>query len=369
MTINKDELYHQIALSFVQGIGAKMSTALIAYFGSAQEALGASIKQLTGVEGMGELKAKACKDAQIFVHATKELEFIEQKNITVLMRGNDNYPQRLLQCSDAPQVLYYKGTADLNTQKVIAVIGTRKNTEYGQRLCNDLLEGLAKEKDLIVVSGLAHGIDTIAHKASLKNNIETIGVLAHGLDSIYPVANKNLAKEMIECGGLLTEFCSNSGVDKGNFPARNRIVAGISDLTVVVESDIRGGAIITAYIANSYNKEVVAFPGRAYDNKSSGTNMLIRKNLASLITSSDDLLELMNWQKTKKEKVVQTQLLIHLTEEERMIADLLQQKDTVHADELLNNTGMNSSILASTLLQLEMQGLIKALPGKHYRIN
>lgn len=369
MTINKDELYHRIALGFVQGIGAKLSAILIEHFGSAQQVLSATIKQLTAVEGMGALKAKACKDQEIFVRAEQELVFIEQKNITVLMRGHDHYPQRLMHCNDAPQVLYYKGTADLNAAKTVAIIGTRKNTEYGQRLCHDLVEGLAKEKDLVVISGLAHGIDTIAHKASLKNNVATVGVLAHGLNTIYPVANKNLAKEMVQCGGLLTEFPSDSGVDKGNFPARNRIVAGLSDVTVVVESDIRGGALITAYMANSYNREVAAFPGRAYDNKSSGTNMLIRKNLASLITSPDDLLDMMNWQKSKKQKAVSTQLLIHLTEDERGIMNLLQQKDTVHSDELLHSTGMNSSILASALLQLEMQGVIKALPGKHYRIN
>jgi DNA processing protein len=252
---------------------------------------------------------------------------------------------------------------------MVAVIGTRKYTDYGQRLCEDLIEGLKGEEDTLIISGLAHGIDTIAHKSALKNNLSTIGVLGHGLDRIYPATNKNLSKEMQEHGGLLSEFPSNTLPDKSNFPMRNRIVAGISDVTVVVESDISGGALITARIASSYNRDVAAFPGRVHDNKSSGCNELIRTNVAAMITKADDLLELMGWQKDKKNKTVQKQLFLNLSAEEQTIINILQTKDSVHADELLHASDMTNSQLAGVLLGLEMQGLIKALPGKFYRTN
>lgn len=369
MQHTEEDIYYQIALSFAQGIGHKYAHALVSAFGSAKAVLHAPLKQLIKLEGMGEIKANAIKDPAVFKLADKEMAFIAAKNIQVLTQENAAFPRRLLECTDAPQFLYYKGNADLNKAKKIAVIGTRKNTEYGQRATIDLIDGLSKLNDVIIISGLAHGIDTIAHKAALRNNIETVGVLGHGLNTIYPVANKALAKEMLEHGGLLTEFAGESKIEKGNFPARNRIVAGISDITIIVESDIRGGALITGYIANSYNREVAAYPGRAYDAKSSGTNMMIRKNLASLITSADDLMDLMGWKKQKKQVAVQTQLLLHLSDEEKVIIDLLQEKDTTHADELQKRSNMGSSQLASCLLMLEMQGLIKTLPGKHYRMN
>jgi DNA processing protein len=369
MPHSEDELFYQIALSFVSGIGAKYANNLIAQLGSAKAVLNAPLKQIMKFEGMGELRAKALKDASVFTLAEQEMSYVLGKNVAVLSQQDDRFPQRLLQCSDAPQLLYYKGNANLNSLKMLAVVGTRKNTEYGQRLCQDLIEGLSKIEGLVIVSGLAHGIDTLAHKAALKSNMSTVGVLGHGLNTIYPAANKNLAKEMIEQGGLLTEFASISKMDKGNFPARNRIVAGISDVVVVVESDIKGGALITAHIANSYNREVAAFPGRAYDSKSSGTNMLIRKNLAALITSPDDLLEYMGWKTSKKQATVQSRLLLNLNEEEQTLIDILQKKDTTHSDELLQLSGQGSSVLASNLLMLEMQGLVKSLPGKFYRMN
>ena len=369
MQHNDEEIYYQIALSFVPNIGPKIAAGLIAELGSAKAVLTAPLKQLMRLDGVGELRAQSLKESSVFKLADQELKYIEGKDISVLHQQHEQYPQRLFQCSDAPQLLYYKGNADLNVAKTVAIIGTRKNTEYGQRLTNDLIDGLSKFPEILVVSGLAHGIDTIAHKASLKAGLKTVGVLGHGLNTIYPVANKHLAKEMVAQGALLTEFAAYSKMDKGNFPARNRIVAGISDITVVVESDIKGGALITAYLANSYNREVAAFPGRAYDAKSSGTNMLIRKNMATLITSADDLLEFMGWQKTKKQPVVQTQLLLNLSDEEQLILRIIQEKDATHSDELLQRSGLGSSILASHLLMLEMQGLIKSLPGKYYRMN
>lgn len=369
MKTNQDEIFYRIALSFVPGIGSKLSAALMEQLGTARAVLEAPLKAILKFEGMGEQRARALKDPEIYSLAEREMSFVQSKNIQVLVPGMDAFPQRLLECADAPGLLYHRGNTDFNVPKTIAVIGTRKNTEYGQRLCNDLIDQLSKIPDLLVVSGLAHGIDTLAHKAALRNGLKTVGVLAHGLNMIYPTANKNLSKELMEQGGLLTEFSSLSKTDKGNFPARNRIVAGLSDVTVVVESDVKGGALITAYIAQSYNREVAAFPGRAYDSKSGGTNALIRKNVAALICDADDLLQLMSWDKVKRKQALQTQLMLNLTEEEQKIVDILSSKDLTHADELLLRCGTGSSILASNLLMLEMQGLIKSLPGKFYRMN
>jgi DNA processing protein len=369
MQYTEADIYYDVALSFVQGVGPKVTAALIEEFGSARLVLSAPLKQLLRIEGMGEIRARAIKDTCVFARAEKEINYAVAKGITILSPLSEAYPKRLLHCADAPGLLYYRGTANLNRTKIVAVVGTRKNTEYGQRLTHELLEGLSGQEDLLVVSGLAHGIDTLAHKAALSHQVETVGVLGHGLGSIYPAANRALAKSMLEHGGLLTEFPFETKAEKGNFPARNRIVAGLSDVTVIVESDIKGGALITGYIANSYNREVAAFPGRAYDNRSSGTNMMIRKNLAALISSADDLLELMGWQQRKKQDTATAQLMLQLSEEEQTILKLLQAKDSVHADELQQCSGMGSTQLASTLLLLEMQGLVKTLPGKSYRLS
>lgn len=364
-----NSLLYQIALTFVKDIGPKRAKVLLNHFGNAADIFKAPLKELKSIEGLGEVRAKAFRDEEVMKQAEKELAYIEKHDVQVLWMEDEAYPKRLTNCTDAPVLLYYKGNANLNAAKVVAVIGTRKYTDYGLKLCEDLLEGLMQEENMLIVSGLAHGIDTIAHKNALKNSLPTVGVIGHGLDMIYPSTNKGLSKEMQEHGGLLTEFPSGTIPDRENFPMRNRIVAGMSDITVVVESDIKGGALITARIASSYNRDVAAFPGRVKDAKSSGCNQLIRTNTAAMITSAADMLELMNWNKGKKPKAVQKQLFIQLSEDEQKVIDILQTKDAVHADELFHASGMNNSQLASTLLMLEMQGLVKALPGKMYRVN
>lgn len=366
---NNQTLFHRLALTFVKDIGPRRARTLLAHFGGAEEIFGASPKEIKQVEGFSEALAKTFKDTGAFEQAEKELNWVQKHGVSVLWQDDEAYPSRLKNCVDAPVLLYYKGNADLNTQKIVAVIGTRKSTDYGHRLTEELINGLKNEENIIITSGLAHGIDAHAHKDSLNAGLSTVGVLGHGLDRIYPATNKALAKDMVVNGGLLTEFPSGTLPDRSNFPMRNRIVAGISDVTIVVESDIKGGALITARIAASYNREVAAFPGRVYDTRSSGCNELIRTNTAAIITGADDLLELMNWRNEKKNKSVQKQLFIQLSPDEQKIIDLLQTKDSVHADELLYQTGIANSQLAAVLLQLEMQGLVKALPGKQYRIN
>jgi DNA processing protein len=365
---DQSEEFFQIALTFVPEVGPKTARALLSRYPSARDIFNAKPKELVSVEGMGEARAKRFKDKEIFKLAEKEVEFCTRNDIQPLFMTSQKYPKRFIDCDDAPVLLYYKGSADLNAAQVVAIIGTRKHTDYGQRATEDLVEGLQGLEDVIVISGLALGIDTIAHKSALKSNIPTVGVVGHGLDMIYPSSNKTLANDMLSNGGLLSEFPSETPLDRGNFPVRNRVVAGMSDITVLVESDIKGGGMITAYVAHSYNREVAAFPGRVYDSKSGGPNHLIKKNVAAMITSADDLLELMNWGRHEGQKAVQKQLFFELSPEESKVVDLLKERDAVHSDELLHQTGFKSPQLAATLLQLEMQGVIKTLPGKYYRM-
>ncbi len=362
-----EELYYQLALTLVPGIGAKTGRALLEHYGAATTIFKAPLKELMRTDGVSELRVKGFRNDDVLKKAEHELNFILKNGITALYHGH-GYPARLGNCSDAPLVLYYKGNADIEAAKVVAVVGTRKNTDYGHKLCEELVEGLQLLENVLVVSGLALGIDAIAHKKCMALGIPTVGVLGHGLDRIYPYNHKELAEQMVENGGLLTEFFSETLPDRTNFPMRNRIVAGLSDVTVVVESQVSGGALITAHMASGYNREVAAFPGRVNDSRSAGCNELIRTNIAGMITKAEDLVEMMNWSKAGRQKAVQKQLFINLSPEEQKVVDALNGKDSVHADELFYNTGLANSQLAATLLQLEMQGVIKSLPGKLYRM-
>lgn len=364
-----ETLYYDLALNFAKGIGPVMSSQLINYFGNAKSVFNAPHKQLIKIEGLGEQKVNSLKDKTIFEQVEDELKFIEKNKISVLVNTHTNYPKRLLHCVDAPRILYHIGNTDFNVKKVISVVGTRNHSEYGKNLCTELIETFANDDDTLVISGLANGIDAIAHKTALKHNIKTVGVLGHGLKMIYPSTNRHLATEMIQNGGLLSEFSSNTKIEKGNFPSRNRVVAGLADITIVVESDVKGGSMITAYMAHSYNRDVAAYPGRVNDSKSKGTNLLIQKNIASLITSGNDVQLLMNWINNKKQSIKQSVLLFDLDPESQLVVDILKQKDSTHADELLLKSNLNSSNLAATLLLLELQNIIKPLPGKFYQLN
>lgn len=365
-----NNILYPIALSFVPEVGIKTMRQLLQHFGDAETIFKTPIAQLKKINGIGETRAKNFNDKTVFQRAEKELQFIEKEKIEMVFFNDKLYPKRLLQCNDAPILLYKKGKAQLNADKTIAIIGTRKNTDYGQRVTEQLVDELKQVEGLMIISGLASGIDAVAHKACVKSSIPTLGVLGHSLDRIYPFTHKKLAEDMLEQGGLLSEFPSGTKPDRQNFPVRNRIVAGMSDVTVVVESDIKGGAMITAYMALSYNRDVMAFPGRLIDSKSIGTNHLIKKNMAAMITAAQDLLELMNWDAVAtKKKVTQQQLFLNLSEEEQCLIKILEDKEKLHADELLSLTGFKLSQLASVLLQLEMQGLVKTLPGKFYRLD
>lgn len=364
-----EELFYRLALTFVPGVGVKTGRALLERFGGAKSVFDTPLKELMTVEGISEPRARSFRDPSILQRAETELTFIQKNDVTVYGIGEEGYPSRLAACADAPLLLFSKGMARPDARKAVAIVGTRKNTDYGQKLCEDLIDGLQQQEDLVVVSGLALGIDAIAHKKCVHTGLPTIGVLGHGLDTIYPFSHKTLSGQMMENGAILSEFPSGTALDRGNFPMRNRIVAGMCDVTVIIESNASGGALITASLAAGYNREVAAFPGRVTDSRSAGCNALIRSNTAAMITCAEDLLQLMNWDEKKKTRAVQPQLFLHLNPDEQKIIDLLHSRDNAHADEISYHTGLTTSMLSGILLQLELQGIIRSLPGKLYRVH
>jgi DNA processing protein len=362
------ELIYQLSLCQVPFIGNVHAKKLIDAFGAASAIFNASLHDLEKIENIGEIKAKSIKKFRDFARAEKELAFIEKYEIRPLFLTDADYPQRLLNCFDPPAMLFYKGTADLNSSRIVAIVGTRNNTEYGKFATEKLVKALMKA-NVVVVSGLALGIDTIAHKCSLKYGIPTIGVVGHGLDTIYPNENTNLAKQMIRQGGLLSEFRSKTKPDKHNFPSRNRVVAGISDATIIVESGLKGGSNITANLAWDYNRDVFAVPGRSTDIKSEGCNRLIRENKAMLLDDPGQFLITLGWDKHEKKKgTIQKQLFSEMTDDEKKVLELLKKDEDTSIDELNFSSGLCSSSIAAALLNLEMQGVLKVLPGKRYRL-
>ena len=364
-----NELLHQLALTLVPNIGDVQAKILIQHFGEVSAIFKAKTSALEKIEGIGSVRAKSIKEFDDFHIAEKEQEFIEKYKIKTFFLTDKDYPKRLLNCYDSPTLLFYKGIADLNAPKIVAIVGTRTNTEYGKQFTEKLVKDLS-EQNITIISGLAFGIDAMAHKAALKHGLPTVGVVGHGLDKIYPSENSSLAKEMIKAeGGILSEFFSGTKPDKHNFPLRNRIVAGISDATVVVETNIKGGSMITGNLANAYNRDVFAVPGRTTDTKSSGCNHLIKYNKAILLTDADELLELMGWKEKSKTKTKkQKELFIELTPEEKQVVQLLQAKETVSIDEINLSSGLSSSTIAAAILNLELQNVVASLPGKMYKL-
>jgi DNA processing protein len=361
-----EDIKYQIAISHVPGIGPILAKHLINTIGSAKDVMQCKIANLQKIEGVGLIRARAIQAFDNYGWIDDELKFIENHQIKCLYFQDEDYPEKLKHCIDAPVVLFYKGTVEINNKRVISIVGRRKNTEYGRKVTEDLIEKLQEYRPLIV-SGLAVGIDIIAHKSALSNGLNTLGVLAHGLDRIYPPNHRNTAKEMVEQGGLLTEFISGTIPDKQNFPMRNRIVAGIADATIVIETDIKGGSMITANLANGYNREVMAYPGSIYSNASSGCHYLIKSMKAHLISEANDLVELLNWE-TKKKKAPQRELFIELSENEKIIFELLQKYEVMNIDEITFQSKLAPSLIAAATLSLEMQNIIVMQPGKVYRL-
>lgn len=360
------EKYYQIALLEVDGIGPKIAKKLIEHFGSAEAVLQQDRSAYNELNTVGQNIQNALQKKHIFKIAEQELNYCEKNNISVISYKESAFPYRLNECDDAPIILYYKGNAHLNAPKIISIVGTRKNTNYGRKICNELIESLSPQ-NILVISGLAYGIDIIAHQKALDLQLDSIAVLAHGLDRIYPRSHKYMADKLLHQGGWLTEYKSNTNPDRENFPKRNRIVAGLSDATVVIESAIKGGSMITAQIANSYNRDVFAVPGKLEDPCSAGCNHLIKTNRANLLQSGNDIAYILGWDsKPAKPKSIQNQLFPDLSSTERKIVDMLSIQPKSNIDEITHYLDLPTNTVSTELLMMEFKKIVFQVPGKKY---
>ena len=370
--MDKDHtLLYRIAFASIRGMGYDLAQKILAIIPSERNFFEIPEKEL---QSLLQTKVKMTEDSyrrDIIDKALLEIEFITKNDINVTYFTDDNYPARLVHAQDAPIILYSKGKCNLNASKVISIVGTRHATAYGKHFCETFISDLKDlVKDVVIVSGLAYGIDICAHRAALDNNVSTVAVLAHGLNTIYPSTHRKDAVEMVHNGGaVLTDFLSSDKIHPGNFVARNRIVAGLADCTIVVESAEKGGSLITAGIASSYNRDVFAVPGRANDTYSKGCNKLIRNNSATLITSAEDLVSAMRWETiTPKSDANQMQIFADIAPEEQSIINNLQENQETHINVLCNALSMPMSQLMSTLIELEFKGVITSLPGAKYTL-
>lgn len=363
----EEEWLNRIALTKIPALGPVRIRSLIDYFGTASAVFQSNRKEWLRVPHMTELTCKELKKKPTHAAATAEWQFIVEQQIKPLFLTDPDYPKRLLHCYDPPSLLYYKGIADLNHPRMLSVIGTRNHTAYGKQVTEDLMVQF-RNRNITIISGLAFGIDALAHRYALQNGLPTLGVLAHGLDTLYPWQHLSLAKEMEKQGGLLTEFGKQTQPDKHNFPKRNRIVAGMADATLVIETANKGGSMITAELAFEYNRELLAVPGKITDSAAAGCLQLIKQNKAVVYTSPESLLDLMGWN-CKQPKITQARLFDDLLPEEKNIVQLLQGVASLSIDELFIKTQLPYSQLASLLLQLEMKHCIRIMPGKLYALS
>ncbi len=365
----EENLKYKIAISLIPNIGDILAKRLIAYCGSAEMVFKERKTALEKIPGIGSINAKSVINQTIFDRAEEEVIFIQKNNIIPIFYLDASYPKRLAHCYDSPVMLYFKGHANLNAPKMISIVGTRDATEYGKKVCEKLISDLSPHQ-VTIVSGLAYGIDICAHKFALENNLPTVCTLAHGLDKIYPAIHTATATKMLGNGGWLTDFTSKTKPDRENFPRRNRIVAGIADATIVIESKTNGGSLITTELANSYGRDVFAFPGRVDDVCSAGCNAIIKQNKAILIQSAEDVIKALGWEESENKKMPKQQkLFVELNAEEEVLVKVIKEKDAITIDDLCLVCQLPMSKVSAMLLTLEFSGVVKSLPGKMYRLN
>ena len=360
------QLQRAIALHYLAGVGPKNAKSLIAYAGGLDALFEDRKLHKLDIPGFSPGRLKALNKKEALLLAEKELHFIERNNIQTQFYLEEGYPHRLKNCPDAPLLLHSIGNASTNPPKTISIVGTRNVSTYGHIIVEELIEAL-EPYDVQVVSGMAYGVDILAHRACVKHGVSTIGVLGHGLDRIYPHQHRSTAQKMIENGGLFTEFPSGTNPDRENFPRRNRIVAGLTDATIVIESSLKGGSLITANLANDYNRDVFAYPGNVFNTYSKGCNALIASNRAHLVTCGADIIQLLGWE-MKENKAVQRKLYPDLSPDERSVVQSLDEAPETSIDVLAVRLKKPISWLSSTLLTLELQGVVMCLPGKKYRL-
>lgn len=363
-TMNDTELLHLLALLKVDGVGDIVAKKLLNHFTTAENIFKAKANQLESIDGIGRVLIKNLKDKLVFNLAEAELKFIKENDINCLFYQDEKYPDRLKHCIDGPILLFTSGTIDFKNRKVISIVGTREITSYGTEFCKKFIEDLAPLNP-IIVSGFAYGVDIVAHKVAMDLGLQTIGVVAHGLNQVYPKVHKKYVAKMEQNGGFMTEFWSNSNPEKENFVKRNRIVAGISEATIVIESAEKGGSLITANLANDYNRDVFAVPGRTSDKFSQGCNNLIKTQKAHLLTSAADLIYILNWElKQDETKAIQKQLFVILEDDEQKIYDYLQKNGKQLLDVIALDCDFPVFRISSILLNMELKGVVRPLPGK-----
>ncbi len=357
------DLVHLLALQQVEGVGDIVAKKLITHCGNATEVFKTKTSQLANIDGIGSVLLKNIKDKTVFEKAEQELQFIKSNEIKVAYFQDENYPDRLKHCIDGPVLLFTSGNIDLKNKKIISIVGTRQITSYGMEFCRKLIEDLAP-LDPVIISGFAYGVDIFAHQLAMEHDLQTIGVVAHGLNQIYPKTHKKYVAKVEQNGGFMTEFWSSSNPEKENFVRRNRIVAGISEATIVIESADRGGSLITANIANDYNRDVFAVPGRTTDKYSQGCNNLIKTQKANLLSSAADLVYILNWDIESKAKPVQKQLFVTLENDEQKVYDYLLKNGKELMDIIALRCDFPIYKISGMLLNMELKGVIRPLPGK-----
>jgi len=364
-----ETLQQKIALSLIPGIGPRLVRRLVAYTGGVEAIFDGKKPVLEKIPGIGSGKAAGFNTSKLLKDAEKEIDIISKKGIKALFYLDKEYPARLRECEDAPTILYVDGEVDFNVAKTISIVGTRKATDYGKERTEEIVNYLAgQHPDILVISGLAYGIDIAAHKAALQANLKTVAALGHGLQLVYPSVHRKYAARIREQGALISEFPYNQAPDPGNFVSRNRIIAGLADAVVVTESGERGGALITADLAMSYNRDVFAIPGKSSDTYSKGCNKLIKFNKAALAESGADIDFAMGWKlETKNNSSVQKALFVELTPEEEQIMQLFSESDELAIDEISVSLSRPVARISATMLNLEFNGLVRSLPGKYFK--
>ena len=363
--MNDQELLSILALQKIDGVGDIIAKKLLNHCGSAENIFKTKASQLSSIDGIGQFLIKNLKNTAVFLAAEQELKFIKDHLIDVHFYKDESYPDKLKHCIDGPIVLFSSGNINFKNRKVISIVGTRQITSYGSEFCKKLIEDLAP-LDPIIVSGFAYGVDIVAHQAAMDLNLQTIGVVAHGLNQIYPKSHKKYVAKMEQNGGFMTEFWSNSNPEKENFVKRNRVVAGMSEATIVIESAEKGGSLITANLANDYNRDVFAVPGRTSDKLSQGCNNLIKTQRANLLTSAADIMYILNWQieENQTPKAVQKQLFVTLENDEQKIYNYLLKNGKQLLDVIALENDFQVYKISSVLLNMELKGVVRPLPGK-----
>ncbi len=364
----RDELHYRIALTLIPQVGDVVAKELLRHLGTARDIFKAKRKHLECIPGVGAQRAAAILRFNAFHLADAEMDFMQRSGVRPVFYTDTAYPKRLQHCYDSPVMLYTKGQLDLQAEKMLGIVGTRKPTAYGLAICEQFVSAFTQHH-ITIVSGMAYGIDIAAHRTALQCGLPTIGVLAHGLDSLYPSTHAATARQMQENGGLLSDFGSGTRLSKQNFPRRNRIVAGLCDATLVIESGIKGGSLITADIAGSYNRDVLAVPGRIGDLRSEGCLELVRRNKAALVTGPEDVLDMLNWRPAapKSAPAVQRRLFHHLAPALQHIVETLGDGH-LHIDEIQHRSGVPRQEISGAMLQLEMEGLVRPMPGNTYQL-